>query len=403
MPKQSCNWCFTINNPSKVKTCGEKDKFKDLTFDTDEKVIKFIMQYEEVNYYVFQRERGHNENTEHIQGFIQFKNRKRGTTLQNMFPPQLTALGELLIDFTENGTSAQGNPLLEANPGGAPCNVLAMLEKLGKKTAFIGKVGKDMFGEQLKTAVEEVGIDTRNLVMDEEVHTTLAFVHTYPDGDRDFSFYRNPGADMMLKKEEVDEDLIRGAKIFHFGTLSSTHEGVREATRYAIDVAKEAGCIVSFDPNLRPPLWKSLDEAKAEIEYGLSKCDILKISDNEVEFLFGTTDYDEGARLIREKYQIPLVLITLGKDGSRAYYKDLRVEVPGFVQEHTIETTGAGDTFCANSLNYILEHGMEELTEENLKELLTFANAAASLITTRKGALRVMPTREEIKNFIQNV
>ena len=315
----------------------------------------------------------------------------------------VTALGELLIDFTENGISAQGNPLLEANPGGAPCNVLAMLEKLGKKTAFIGKVGKDMFGEQLKTAVEEVGIDTRNLVMDEEVHTTLAFVHTYPDGDRDFSFYRNPGADMMLKKEEVDENLIRGAKIFHFGTLSSTHEGVREATRYAIDVAKEAGCIVSFDPNLRPPLWKSLDEAKVEIEYGLSKCDILKISDNEVEFLFGTTDYDEGARLIREKYQIPLVLITLGKDGSRAYYKDLRVEVPGFVQEHTIETPGAGDTFCANSLNYILEHGMEELTEENLKELLTFANAAASLITTRKGALRVMPTREEIKNFIQNV
>lgn len=315
----------------------------------------------------------------------------------------VTALGELLIDFTENGISAQGNPLLEANPGGAPCNVLAMLEKLGKKTAFIGKVGKDMFGEQLKTAVEEVGIDTRNLVMDEEVHTTLAFVHTYPDGDRDFSFYRNPGADMMLKKEEVDEELIRSAKIFHFGTLSSTHEGVREATRYAIDVAKEAGCIVSFDPNLRPPLWKSLDDAKAEIEYGLSKCDILKISDNEVEFLFGTTDYDEGARLIREKYQIPLVLITLGKDGSRAYYKDLRVEVPGFVQEHTTETTGAGDTFCANSLDYILEHGMEDLTEEDLKELLTFANAAASLITTRKGALRVMPTREEIKNFIQNV
>ena len=156
----------------------------------------------------------------------------------------VTALGELLIDFTENGTSAQGNPLLEANPGGAPCNVLAMLEKLGKKTAFIGKVGKDMFGEQLKTAVEEVGIDTRNLVMDEEVHTTLAFVHTYPDGDRDFSFYRNPGADMMLKKEEVDEDLIRGAKIFHFGTLSSTHEGVREATRYAIDVAKATKQIV---------------------------------------------------------------------------------------------------------------------------------------------------------------
>lgn len=314
----------------------------------------------------------------------------------------VTALGELLIDFTENGTSAQGNPMLEANPGGAPCNVLAMLEKLGKKTAFIGKVGNDMFGTQLKNAVEEVGIDTRNLVIDKEVHTTLAFVHTYPDGDRDFSFYRNPGADMMLTKDEVQEDLIRDSKIFHFGTLSSTHEGVREATRYSIDVAKEAGCIVSFDPNLRPPLWKSLDDAKAEIEYGLGKCDILKISDNEVEFLFGTTDYDKGAALLKEKYNIPLILITLGKDGSSAYYKDMKVEAAPFLQENTIETTGAGDTFCASSLNYVLEHGLDNLTEENLKELLTFANAAASLITTRKGALRVMSTKEEVLDFMKS-
>ncbi len=314
----------------------------------------------------------------------------------------VTALGELLIDFTESGTSTQGNPVLEANPGGAPCNVLAMLEKLGKKAAFIGKVGNDMFGTQLKNAVEEVNIDTRNLVIDKEVHTTLAFVHTYPDGDRDFSFYRNPGADMMLTRDEVQEDLIRDSRIFHFGTLSSTHESVREATRYAIDVAKEAGCIVSFDPNLRPPLWKSLEDARAEIEYGLGKCDILKISDNEVEFLFGTTDYDKGAALLKEKYNIPLILITMGKDGSRAYYKDLRVEAAPFLQEHTIETTGAGDTFCASSLNYILEHGLDNLTAENLKELLTFANAAASLITTRKGALRVMPAKEEVLDFIRS-
>ena len=314
----------------------------------------------------------------------------------------VTALGELLIDFTESGTSTQGNPVLEANPGGAPCNVLAMLEKLGKKAAFIGKVGNDMFGTQLKNAVEEVNIDTRNLVIDKEVHTTLAFVHTYPDGDRDFSFYRNPGADMMLTRDEVQEDLIRDSRIFHFGTLSSTHESVREATRYAIDIAKEAGCIVSFDPNLRPPLWKSLEDARAEIEYGLGKCDILKISDNEVEFLFGTTDYDKGAALLKEKYNIPLILITMGKDGSRAYYKDLRVEAAPFLQEHTIETTGAGDTFCASSLNYILEHGLDNLTAENLKELLTFANAAASLITTRKGALRVMPAKEEVLDFIKS-
>lgn len=312
----------------------------------------------------------------------------------------VTALGELLIDFTENGTSAQGNPIMEANPGGAPCNVLAMLERLGKKTAFIGKVGKDMFGNQLKAAVEEVGIDTRALIMDEEVHTTLAFVHTYPDGDRDFSFYRNPGADMMLTKDEVPDDLIRDSRIFHFGTLSSTHEGVREATRHAIEVAKEAGCIITFDPNLRPPLWKSLEDARVEIEYGLTKCDVLKISDNEVEFLFDTTDYDKGAALIEEKYHIPLVLITMGKDGSRAYYKERRVECAPFLQEHTIETTGAGDTFCASILNYVLEHGLEDLSDENLMEMLTFANAGASLITTRKGALRVMPTREEVEEFI---
>ena len=312
----------------------------------------------------------------------------------------VTALGELLIDFTENGTSAQGNPILEVNPGGAPCNVLAMLQKLGKQTAFIGKVGDDMFGRQLTEAVSSVGVDTRALLVDKEVHTTLAFVHTYPDGDRDFSFYRNPGADMMLTKEDVDEDLIRSSRIFHFGTLSSTHKGVREATRYAIDVAKEAGDLISFDPNLRPPLWSSLDDAKKEIEYGLGKCDILKISDNEVEFLFGTTDYDLGAKLLKEKYNIPLILITLGPDGSRAYYKDMRVEVAPFLQDNTIETTGAGDTFCASSLNYVLEHGLDHLTEENLKEFLTFANAAASLITTKKGALKVMPEKEEVLAFI---
>lgn len=312
----------------------------------------------------------------------------------------VTALGELLIDFTENGTSEQGNPILEANPGGAPCNVLAMLNRLGKKTAFIGKVGDDMFGRMLAGEVEKSGTDISNLVFDERVHTTLAFVHTKPGGDRDFSFYRNPGADMMLKKEEVKDDLIKSSRIFHFGTLSSTHEGVREATRHAIEVAKQNGCLVSFDPNLREPLWESLEDAKREIAYGLSKCDILKISDNEVEFMAGTTDYAKGAAILRETYGIPLIFVTLGKDGSRAYYKDLAVEVSPFLQEGTIETTGAGDTFEACALNYILEHGMESLTEENLKELLTFANAGASIITTRRGALRVMPTEDEIRELI---
>lgn len=314
----------------------------------------------------------------------------------------VVALGEMLIDFTENGLSDQGHPLLEANPGGAPCNVLAMLTRLGKKTTFIGKVGKDQFGNQLKEAVEEVGIDTSNLMMDDEVHTTLAFVHTYPDGDRDFSFYRNPGADMMLRKEDINADTIKASKVFHYGTLSSTHEGVREATRYAIDLAEKEGLLLSFDPNLRPPLWKSLEDAKREIAYGLGHCHLLKISDNEIEFMTGTNDYDKAVEILRETYHIPLILVTLGKEGSRAYYKDLIVECPPFLQENTIETTGAGDTFCASAINYVLEHGLDDLTADNLKELLTFANAGASLITTRKGALSVMPTKEEVEAFIDS-
>ena len=313
----------------------------------------------------------------------------------------VVALGELLIDFTENGLSGQGNPLLEANPGGAPCNVLAMLNRLGKKTAFIGKVGNDQFGKMLKEVVEESGTDVSGLAMDEQVHTTLAFVHTFPDGDREFSFYRNPGADMMLTKEEVDPEIIKNARIFHYGTLSSTHAGVREATRYAIDVAKENGLLVSFDPNLREPLWESLDQAKEEILYGMSKCDILKISDNEMEFMTGTSDYTKGVEMLREQFDIPLICVTLGREGSRAFYKDMIVEAAPFVREDTIETTGAGDTFEACTLNYILEHGLEDLTEENLKEMLTFANAGASIITTRKGALKVMPEKAEIEKVIR--
>lgn len=314
----------------------------------------------------------------------------------------VVALGELLIDFTENGVSEQGNPILEANPGGAPCNVLAMLNKLGKKTAFIGKVGNDTFGHMLKRTVEESGTDVTNLVMDNDVHTTLAFVHTYPDGEREFSFYRNPGADMMLTRDEVREDIIKAARIFHFGTLSSTHEGVRAATRYAVDIAKENGLLISFDPNLREPLWNSLDDAKREIEYGLSKCDILKISDNELEFMTGTDDYSKGVKMLREKYDIPLIFVTLGKDGSRAYYKDIMVEAPPFTEVKTIEKTGAGDTFGGCALGYILEHGIDNLTEENLRELIIFANAGASLITTKKGALKVMPEKSEIEALIND-
>ncbi|MDE6924484.1 MAG: carbohydrate kinase [Acetatifactor sp.] len=312
----------------------------------------------------------------------------------------VTALGELLIDFTENGISGQGNPIYEANPGGAPCNVLAMLNKAGRKTAFIGKVGRDIFGNRLKAVLDEVGIDTSNLIMDEDVRTTLAFVETLPGGDRDFSFYRNPGADMMLREYELQEDIIRNTEIFHFGTLSMTHEAVRRTTKKAVAIAKESGALISFDPNLRPPLWASLEDAKEQAAYGFSQCDILKISDNEIQWFTGENDFDAGIRRLKEQYHIPLIMLSMGKDGSRAYYKDLRVEAAPFLQETTIETTGAGDTFGACCLHHILKYGLNQLDEEKLKEMLTFANAAASIVTTRKGALRVMPEMDEVNAFI---
>lgn len=236
----------------------------------------------------------------------------------------VVALGELLIDFTENGISSQGNPLFEANPG----------------------------------------------------------------------------ADMMLTEEEIPEELILETRIFHFGTLSMTHEKVRRATKKAVAIAKQAGAIISFDPNIREPLWNSMDEAREQVLYGLGQCHILKISDNEIQWLTGKNDYTEAVKWIREKYDIPLILVSMGKEGSRAYYQDRMVEKAPFINENTIETTGAGDTFCACVLHYICKHELENLTEKNLKEMLTYANAAASIITTRKGALRVMPRPEEIEALI---
>ena len=266
-----------------------------------------------------------------------------------MKPYDVTALGELLIDFTQGGL-----------------------------------------------------IDASGLMFDNEVHTTLALVHKLENGDRDFSFYRNPGADMMLREEEVNEDLIRNAKIFHFGTLSLTDEEVKKATHRAVAIAEDAGLIRSFDPNLRPPLWKSLDEAKVQVDWGLQHCDILKISDNEITWFTGLDDYDEGIAALRKQYpNIRLICLSMGPDGSRAYYEDVRVEVPAFLQEGTIETTGAGDTFGACVLNGILESGLDGLDEAKLKEILTFANAAASIVTTRKGALRVMPQKDEVLAFLK--
>ena len=311
----------------------------------------------------------------------------------------VVALGELLIDFTENGISDQGNPVLEANPGGAPCNVLAMLSRLGKRTAFIGKVGEDTFGRQLANIVQQCGNNTSDLIFDQTVHTTLAFVHTLLDGEREFSFYRNPGADVMLRREEIDINLLRNTKIFHFGTTVERCVGKLRALRWRQQrnpvrgspltqiCVSRSGKILKMPEERSPTAW--------------SQCDILKISDNEVEFMTGTTDFEKGAQMLRGEYpNIKVLFLTLGKNGSSVYYKDMKAYMPTFTRIKPVEKTGAGDTFEGCALNYTLEHDMETWTHRDLENLLTFANAGASLITTRKGALKVMPTQAEIQALI---
>ena len=316
----------------------------------------------------------------------------------------VVALGELLIDFTNNAESKQGNPMFEANPGGAPCNVLSMLENLGNRTAFIGKVGDDFFGRLLKERVEKQGIDSTCLFMDSEVHTTLAFVNKLPNGDRDFSFYRKPGADMMLTCEDVNraKDLLENTKVFHFGTLSMTDEPAVQATKLAIDIAKKNGALISFDPNYRAPLWESKEKALEAMRYGFEQCDILKISDNEVELFTGLSDIEAGARKIKEKFDIALTFATLGPDGSMALYKDMVIKKDGYKNPDTIETTGAGDTFCACAIDHVRRNGLKDLSEDKLLSCLNFANAAASIITTRRGALSVMPLKEEVEEFLSD-
>ena len=241
------------------------------------------------------------------------------------------------------------------------------------------------------------------LLEDEFVHTTLAFVKTFPNGDRDFSFYREPGADMMLKADELPLEALGSTRIFHFGTLSMTHPEVRLATRKAVNLAKDSGALISFDPNLRPPLWNDLEEAREQISWGLGRCDILKIADNELEFMTGDSDFDCAVGKLQRRWpNIRLLNVTAGAEGSYSYYQDERVFVPGFRLGGTIETTGAGDTFCACVLNFVLENGIDGLNRRALTEMLRFANAAAYLVTTKKGAIRSMPERMQIREILDH-
>jgi fructokinase len=278
-----------------------------------------------------------------------------------------------------------------------------MLARLGRRTAFVGKVGADMFGRMLRRTIEEVGIDSGGLVMDRSANTTLAFVQNAPDGDREFSFYRDPGADELLCPEEVPRELLSQTRVFHFGSLSLTREPVRDATRAAVEMAREGGALVSFDPNLRQSLWTSLDAAREQMLWGCSVCDIIKVAEEELEFLTGCKDVELGADCLRAEYpNIQLLLVSRGKEGSVAFLRDLMVSVPTFLEVKTVDTTGAGDTFCGCCLDAVLLYGLDGLDENALRGMLAFANAAASLVTTKKGAIRSMPSPAQVRELIES-
>ena len=308
------------------------------------------------------------------------------------------ALGELLIDFAPVSKSESGYPVLAAQPGGAPGNFLAALNKYGCRTGMIGKVGEDMFGRLLLGTLRSAGIDTRGILTDAGVFTTMAFVSLDESGNRDFSFARKPGADTCLKPEEVDAELLRDTKVFHFGTLSLTDEPAAAATRKAIETAKAAGALISLDPNLRKPLWKTEADAKAAIEWSLRQADIVKISDEEIQFLWGLSP-EEGARKLIREYGVSLVYATLGPKGCYVATANQEVTVESPRGIHVVDTTGAGDIFGGSAMSQFLRIGKEpaSLTKEELSQIVRFACTAASLSTQKHGGITSVPEEADVR------
>lgn len=310
----------------------------------------------------------------------------------------VTALGELLIDFTCLTTDETGYPTMAAHPGGAPANFLAALAGFGAKTALLGKVGADAFGKLLVRSLEQAGIETRGLVQSSGVFTTLAFVTLDESGDREFSFARKPGADTRLTFDELDLGLIDGARVFHFGSLSLTDEPARTTTRRAVAYARERGKLVTYDPNLRKPLWKDLAEAREQLLWGLGQADVVKISDEEVEFLFGLSP-EEGAERILDEYGAKLVFVTCGAEGCAYRNRNASGRVPGLSGLTVTDTTGAGDIFGGSAVWALLQTGKapEELGRGELERITAFACASAGLSTTRAGGISSLFSLEEIK------
>lgn len=315
----------------------------------------------------------------------------------------VVALGELLIDFASKSVDAAGYPTMAANPGGAPGNFLAALNAYGAKTAFLGKVGDDAFGHLLLGTLGDAGIETRGIVVDPTVFTTLAFVTFDGQGNRSFSFARKPGADTRFRWEEVDTALIDQARVFHFGTLSLTDEPVRTTTQKAVAYARAQGKLITFDPNLRKPLWKSEEAAREQILWGFHQADVVKISDEETEFLWGCGPDDAADRLLRD-YGVSLAMVTLGPEGCLLKSPKGRCRVPG-PKVRPIDTTGAGDIFGGSAVARLLELGKAPgaLTEGELSEIGRFAVTAASLSTERSGGIPSIPDRETVLRRMQTL
>lgn len=308
----------------------------------------------------------------------------------------VVALGELLIDFAAKSTDKKGYPTMVANPGGAPGNFLAALNAYGRKTAFLGKVGNDAFGHLLLGTLEEAGIETKGIVVDGSVFTTLAFVTFDENGDRSFSFARKPGADTQLTWEEIDKSLIDDARVFHFGTLSLTDEPVRTATQKAVAYAREKGKLITCDPNLRKPLWPSEDAAREQMLWSIRQADVVKISDNEVEFLWNCTP-EEGADKLLKEFGVSLAMVTLGPDGCLLKTKNASF-LASCPKVHPIDTTGAGDIFGGSALSRLLEleKSIDALTEEDLAYIGRFAATAASLSTEVSGGIPSIPEKDAV-------
>jgi fructokinase len=309
----------------------------------------------------------------------------------------VVALGELLIDFTCISTDSDGYPTMAAHPGGAPANFLAALAKFGGKTALLGKVGNDAFGKMLTATLQKAGIETKGLVAADDVFTTLAFVTLDETGNREFSFARKPGADTCLNFEELDLSLIDQAKVFHFGTLSLTNEPARSATCRAVEYAKNSGKLITYDPNLRKPLWSSLDECREQMLWGLKQADVVKISDEEVEFLFGL-GVEEGADHILENYGVKLVFVTCGANGCFFQNAVCSGNVPSLSGIKVVDTTGAGDIFGGSAVWKLLQLNQDPATlnEEQLRDVVTFACTSAGLSTTKHGGISSVPNYEDV-------